>query len=85
MEIGAMRALHSLTATALCQMDHMKVASFPAVSGSKVETSRTYKVKPPNTNTYRKTTIMYHMHTFGSTYIWDGWWFWGVLPYFLER
>ena len=29
--------------------------------------SPSYKVNPPISNTHRKTNIMYHMHTFGST------------------
>ena len=33
-EIGAMRPLHSLTITVLCQMNHMKVDSLPARRGS---------------------------------------------------
>lgn len=33
-EAGAMQALHSLTATTLCQIDHMNAASILDLSGS---------------------------------------------------
>lgn len=33
-DTSAMRAVHSLTTNALCQMDHMNAASYPALRGS---------------------------------------------------
>ena len=33
-EVGAIIALHSLTATALCQIDQMNATSLPALNGS---------------------------------------------------
>ena len=42
MEAGAIRALHSLTATALCQIDQMKAASLPERRGPNLETIEIY-------------------------------------------